>query len=49
MEKFKAGTCDLVTTDGSGLVGNKAAAERAGEVEADAWVIFPSQPISKAR
>ena len=47
MEKFKAGTCDLVTTDGSGLVGNKAAAERAGEVEADAWVIFPTAPISK--
>ncbi|MFL2674746.1 MAG: transporter substrate-binding domain-containing protein, partial [Candidatus Actinomarina sp.] len=24
MEKFKAGECDLVTTDGSGLVGNRA-------------------------
>ena len=42
MEKFQAGTCDLVTTDGSGLVGNKATQDTADE-----WVIFPRAPISK--
>ncbi|MBT8208440.1 MAG: amino acid ABC transporter substrate-binding protein [Acidimicrobiia bacterium] len=47
MEKFKAGTCDLVTTDGSGLVGNKATAVRDGEITEDEWVIFPTAPISK--
>lgn len=47
MEKFKAGTCDLVTTDGSGLYGNRAAETAAGTEGADAWVIFPEAPISK--
>ena len=47
MDKFVAGTCDLVTTDGSGLVGNKAAAVRAGDITEDEWVIFPTAPISK--
>lgn len=47
MEKFKAGTCDLVTTDGSGLYGNRAAETAAGTAGADAWVIFPEAPISK--
>ncbi|MDJ0924268.1 MAG: amino acid ABC transporter substrate-binding protein [Acidimicrobiia bacterium] len=42
MEKFQAGTCDLVTTDGSGLVGNKATQD-----PGDEWVIFPRAPISK--
>ncbi|MFQ5554907.1 MAG: amino acid ABC transporter substrate-binding protein, partial [Acidimicrobiia bacterium] len=42
MEKFQAGTCDLVTTDGSGLVGNKATQD-----PGDEWVIFPAAPISK--
>lgn len=42
MEKFISGTCDLVTTDGSGLVGNKATQD-----PGDEWVIFPSAPISK--
>ncbi len=42
MEKFQAGQCDLVTTDGSGLVGNKATLDTNDE-----WVIFPSSPISK--
>ncbi|NNC74563.1 MAG: transporter substrate-binding domain-containing protein, partial [Acidimicrobiia bacterium] len=42
MDKFQAGTCDLVTTDGSGLVGNKATLD-----PGDEWVIFPSAPISK--
>jgi general L-amino acid transport system substrate-binding protein len=47
MEKFKAGTCDIVTTDGSGLYGNRAAEVAAGTAGADAWVIFPAAPISK--
>jgi general L-amino acid transport system substrate-binding protein len=47
MEKFKAGTCDLVTTDGSGLYGNRAAETAAGTPGADAWIIFPEAPISK--
>ncbi|MCP4304823.1 MAG: amino acid ABC transporter substrate-binding protein [bacterium] len=42
MEKFIAGTCDLTTTDGSGLVGNKATQDTNDE-----WVIFPRAPISK--
>ena len=47
MEKFKAGTCDIVTTDGSGLFGNRAAEVNAGTPGADTWVIFPEAPISK--
>jgi len=47
MEKFKAGTCDLVTTDGSGLFGNRAAEVAAGTPGAENWVIFPKAPISK--
>jgi general L-amino acid transport system substrate-binding protein len=47
MEKFKAGTCDLVTTDGSGLFGNRSAEIAAGTAGADGWVIFPEAPISK--
>ncbi len=42
IEKFKAGTCDLVTTDGSGLVGQKAS-----NAEGVDWIIFPAAPISK--
>ena len=47
MDKFKAGTCDLVTTDGSGLYGNRSAEIAAGTAGAEGWVIFPSAPISK--
>jgi general L-amino acid transport system substrate-binding protein len=47
MEKFKAGTCDLVTTDGSGLYGNRSAEIAAGTPGAENWVIFPAAPISK--
>jgi general L-amino acid transport system substrate-binding protein len=47
MEKFKQGSCDLVTTDGSGLVGNKVTEERAGTIAEGDWVIFPTAPISK--
>jgi general L-amino acid transport system substrate-binding protein len=47
MEKFKSGTCDLVTTDGSGLFGNRSAEVAAGTEGAAEWVIFPTAPISK--
>ncbi len=47
MDKFKAGTCDLVTTDGSGLYGNRSAEIAAGTPGAENWIIFPSAPISK--
>ena len=47
MDKFKAGTCDLVTTDGSGLYGNRSAEIAAGTPGAESWVIFPAAPISK--
>jgi general L-amino acid transport system substrate-binding protein len=46
MENFVAGACDAVTTDGSGLVGNKAARE-AEDRDGSEWVIFPAAPISK--
>ncbi len=41
-DSFINGSCDLMTTDGSGLVGRKAKQE--GEQE---WVIFPAAPFSK--
>ena len=47
MEKFVSGTCDLVTTDGSGLFGNKAAFIASGTEGAEDWIIFPTAPISK--
>ncbi len=43
VDAFIAGTCDVITTDGSGLVGRKAQQQPPGEE----WVIFPSTPISK--
>ncbi len=47
VEKFKAGTCDVFTTDGSGLFGNRFVERAAGTPGADDWVIFPTAPISK--
>jgi general L-amino acid transport system substrate-binding protein len=47
LEKFKAGQCDLVTTDGSGLVANKVTEEREGNIAVGDWVVFPTAPISK--
>ncbi len=47
LEKFIAGQCDLVTTDGSGLVANKVTKEREGEIQPGEWVVFPTAPISK--
>jgi len=46
-EKFKAGSCDVYTTDGSGLFGLRAAESQAGTEGAADWVIFPTAPISK--
>ena len=40
---FISGACDIITTDGSGLVGRKAKQQPDGEN----WVIFPATPISK--
>ena len=42
MESFKSGACDVVTTDGSGLISRKATDPDGGD-----WVIFPQVPISK--
>ena len=42
-ENFVNGACDVITTDGSALVGRKANQQPAGEN----WVIFPATPISK--
>ncbi|MCP3857531.1 MAG: amino acid ABC transporter substrate-binding protein [Actinomycetia bacterium] len=42
MEGLENGSCDVVTTDGSGLVGEKATRDTNDE-----WVIFPASPISK--
>ena len=40
---FISGACDIITTDGSALVGRKAKQQPDGEN----WVIFPATPISK--
>ena len=42
MENFKSGACQVVTTDGSGLVSRKAS-----DPEGSDWFIFPEVPISK--
>ncbi|HEY5664390.1 MAG TPA: amino acid ABC transporter substrate-binding protein [Ilumatobacter sp.] len=42
-DAFLSGACDIITTDGSGLVGRKAVQQPAD----DEWVIFPATPISK--
>ena len=42
IDKFIAGECDIVTTDGSGLVGRRAVNDALND-----WVIFPTSPISK--
>lgn len=42
-DNFTAGACDVVTTDGSALVGRKAEQQPADQE----WVIFPAKPISK--
>ena len=47
IDKFKAGQCDVVTTDASALVANKVNAELSGDIAVGEWVIFPRAPISK--
>jgi len=47
MDGFIAGSCDIVTTDGSGLFGHRASNIAAGTAGAENWVIFPEAPISK--
>ncbi|MEE8486498.1 MAG: amino acid ABC transporter substrate-binding protein [Acidimicrobiia bacterium] len=47
MDGFIAGSCDIVTTDGSGLFGHRSANIAAGTPGAENWVIFPEAPISK--
>jgi len=42
-DTFITGGCDIITTDGSGLVGRKAEQQPADQD----WVIFPGTPISK--
>jgi general L-amino acid transport system substrate-binding protein len=42
-QNFIDGGCDVITTDGSGLVGRKAEQQPADQE----WAIFPGQPISK--
>jgi len=42
-QNFIDGACDIITTDGSGLVGRKAEQQPDGEE----WAIFPGAPISK--
>jgi general L-amino acid transport system substrate-binding protein len=42
-DAFISGACDVITTDGSGLVGRKAEQQPADQE----WVIFPATPISK--
>jgi general L-amino acid transport system substrate-binding protein len=42
-QNFVEGACDVITTDGSALVGRKAEQQPADQE----WVIFPGQPISK--
>ena len=47
IDLLEAGSCDLVTSDGSALFGSRSSRVSAGTVEEGAWVIFPATPISK--
>ena len=47
-DAFIAGTCDIITTDGSGLFGRRAVNLESGVIASiDDWAIFPTKPISK--
>jgi general L-amino acid transport system substrate-binding protein len=46
-EAYLAGTCDVYTTDGSGLFGFRSAQGQLDNADAANWVIFPDAPISK--
>ena len=43
VEDFVSGACDVMTSDGSGLVGRRSTQQPEGQ----RWVIFPPTPISK--
>lgn len=47
MGLFREGSCDLVTTDGSGLFGERFDAVAKGDIAEGEWIIFPKAPISK--
>ena len=47
LELYKAGSCDIFTTDNSVLAGERFAAVSSGEIQEGDWVIFPPVPISK--
>ncbi len=47
MELFRAGSCDLITSDGSRLFGERFSAVANGEISEGEWIIFPRSPISK--
>ena len=47
MELFRAGSCDLITSDGSRLYGERFSAIANGEISEGEWIIFPRSPISK--
>jgi general L-amino acid transport system substrate-binding protein len=46
-DAYLAGTCDVYTTDGSGLFGFRSQQGQLGNADAETWVIFPGAPISK--
>ena len=46
-DAYLAGTCDVYTTDGSGLFGFRSQQAQNGNADAETWVIFPGAPISK--
>ncbi|MCL1600858.1 MAG: amino acid ABC transporter substrate-binding protein [Actinomycetia bacterium] len=46
-EAYLAGTCDVYTTDGSGLFAFRSAQGQLENADAANWVIFPGAPISK--
>ena len=47
VEGFKAGDCDLITTDASGLYGTRATEIANGTIADGDWIVFPKAPISK--
>ena len=47
MELFRGGSCDLITSDGSRLFGERFSAVANGEISEGEWIIFPRSPISK--
>jgi len=47
MELFRGGSCDLITSDGSRLFGERFSAMANGEISEGEWIIFPRTPISK--